>query len=166
MLESHEQITVEHCIQLTRREQHNTLQSHLLVPVSMNGRSGFLFSVEPSRSKTLVSVRTIETLGISVDDPPSTVCISDKLVYPLLRLESIAVATAELRDFEVVAWGRPVLPQEILANEQEDRLYHLGYQPQSAIDSIIECRGVLGADFLRDFTVSLDFHTDTLVLQR
>ncbi len=40
------QYNVEHRIHFTRREEHNTLQSHLLVPVSMNGRSGFLFSSE------------------------------------------------------------------------------------------------------------------------
>jgi hypothetical protein len=157
---------VEHRIHFTRREQHNTLQSHLLVPVSLNGRSGFLFSVEPSRSRTLVSARTIETLGVSVVDPPSTVTISEKLVYPLVQLESIGVSTAELNSFEVVVWGRPVIPPEILANQQEDRLYHLGYNPQSAIDSVIECRGVLGADFLRNFTLTLDLRTDTLVLER
>ncbi len=132
----------------------------------MNGSPGFLFSVEPTRSKTLVSARTIETLGINIDDFSSSVTISGKLVYPIVRLESIGVATATANDFDVVVWGRPVIPPEILANVQEDRLYHLGYNPQSAIDSVIECRGVLGADFLRNFTLTLDFHTDTLVLER
>jgi len=155
---------VEHRIHFTRREQHETLQSHLLVPVSMNCRSGFLFSVEPTRSKTLVSARTIETLGINIDDSPSRVRISEKLVYPIVRLESIGVATAAVSAFDVVVWGRPVIPPEILAND-EDRLYHLGYNPPSAITSVIECRGVLGADFLRKFKVSLDFRTDTMVLE-
>ena len=130
----------------------------------MSGRSGFLFSVEPTRSKTLVSARTIETLGINVDDSSSRVRISEKLVYPIVRLDSIGVATATVNAFDVVVWGRPVIPEEILAND-EDRLYHLGYNPPSAITSVVECRGVLGADFLRKFEVSLDFRTDTMVFE-
>jgi hypothetical protein len=156
---------MEHRIHFTRREQHDTLQSHLLVPVSMNGRSGFLFSVEPARSKTLVSARTIETLGINVDDSSSRVTISEKLAYPIVRLDSIGVATATVNAFDVVVWGRPVIPAEILADNEEGLLYHLGYNPPSAITSVIECRGVLGADFLRKFKVSLDFRTDTMVLE-
>lgn len=157
---------MEHRIQFTRRDQQNTLQSHLLVPVSINGHSPFPFAVEPSRSRTLVSARTIETLGLSVDDSSPTVAISEKLAYPVLRVDSIAAGSAVLNNFEVVVWGSPVIPFEILANLDEDKLYHLGNQPASAIEAIIECRGVLGADFLRNFTVSLDFVGETLVLER
>lgn len=156
---------MEHRIHFTRREESNTLQSHLLVPVSMNGRSGFLFSVEPTRSKTLVSARTIETLGINVDDSSSNVKISEKLAYPIARLESIAVATATVNDFDVVVWGKPVIPAEMLAN-QDEGFYYLGNIPPSAITSVIECRGVLGADFLGNFRVSLDFYTDTMLLNQ
>ena len=156
-------MTVEHRIHFTRREQRNTFQSHLLVPVSMNGRSGFLFSVEPTRSKTLVSARTIETLGINVDDSLFSVTISEKLVYPIVRLKSIGVATATVSDFDVVVWGSPVIPAEILAN-QDEGLYYLGEFPPSAITSVTECRGVLGGDFLGRFKLSLDFHTDMMVL--
>ena len=91
--------------------------------------------------------------------------LSEKLVYPIVRLESIGVANATVTDFDVVVWGRPVIPAEILANH-EDRFYHLGYNPPSAITSVLECRGVLGADFLGKFKVSLDFRTDTMVLDK
>ncbi len=157
------QYNVEHRIHFTRREERNTLQSHSLLTVSMNGRSGFLFSVDPTRSKTLVSARAIETLGINVDDSSPTVALSEKLVYPIVRLESLGVATATVADFDVVVWGRPVIPAEILASHEE-RLYHLGYNPPTAITSVLECRGVLGADFLGKFKVSLDFLTDTMCL--
>lgn len=156
---------MEHRIHFTRREQQDTLQSHLLVPVSINGQSPFPFCLEPSRSRTLVSARTIETVGLPVDDSSSTLTISERLAYPLLRLESLAIGSAVLENFEIVVWGRPVIPPEILANLDEDKLYHLGNQPASAIEAIIECRGVLGADFLRNFTVSLDFVGETLVLE-
>lgn len=155
---------MEHRIHFARREQHDTLQSHLLVPVSVNGRSGFMFSVEPTRSKTLVSARTFETLGINVDHSPFSVRISEKLVYPIVRLDSIGVATATVRDFDVVVWGSPVIPEELLANHEE-RLHFLGYNPPTAITSVIECRGVLGADFLRNFKVSLDFSSDMMLLE-
>ena len=159
---------MQHHIHFKRRDQQNTLQTHLLVPVSMNGRSGFLFSVEPTRSKTLVSARTIETLGINVDDSTSQVKISEKLVYPIVRLESIGVATATVNAFEVVVWGSPMIPPEILANDlvnDEEGFYFLGYDPPSTITSVMECRGVLGADFLGQFKVSLDFGTDMIVLE-
>jgi len=106
---------MEHRIHFTRREQQNTLQSHLLVPVSINGRSPFPFCVEPSRSRTLVSARTIEAIGISVDDSSSVLTISERLAYPLLRLDSVAVGGAILNNFEVVVWGSPAIPPEILA---------------------------------------------------
>ena len=114
---------MEHRIHFTRREQQNTLQSHLLVPVSINGRSSFPFCVEPSRSRTLVSARTIEAMGLAVDDSSSTLTISERLAYPLLRLESIAVGSAVLSNFEVVVWGSPAIPPDILANLGEDKLY-------------------------------------------
>lgn len=72
---------MESRIHFTQREQQNTLQSHLLVPVSINGRSPLPFCVEPSRSRTLVSARTIETMGLSVDDSLSTLTISERLAY-------------------------------------------------------------------------------------
>lgn len=113
---------MEHRIHFTRREQQNTLQSHLFLPVSINGRSPFPFSVEPSRSRTLVSARTIETVGLAVDNSSSMLTISERLAYPLLRLESLAVGRAVLNDFEVVVWGIPVISSEILANLDEDKL--------------------------------------------
>jgi len=157
---------MEHRIHFTQREQQDTLQSHLLVPVSMNGRSPFSFSVEPSRARTLVSARTIESLGVAADDHPSTLAISEKLSYPLLRLNSLAVGSAVMNDFEVVVWGIPVIPPEILASLDENTIYPLGNHPSSAIDAIMECRGVLGADFLHNFKVSFDFAAETLMLER
>jgi hypothetical protein len=94
-----------HRVHLTRREQQNTLQAHWLVPVSISGRSPFPFSVEPSRARTLVSARTIEGLGITVDDRSPTLTISKKLAYPLLRLDSMAVGSAVMNGFEVVVWA-------------------------------------------------------------
>jgi len=156
---------MEHRIQFTRRDQQNTLQSHLLVPVSINGHSPFPFAVEPSRSRTLVSARTIETLGFTVDDSSPTLSISEKLAFPLLRVDSIAAGNAVLNHFEVVVWGSPVIPQEIMANMKDDTLYPLGDLPRSAIEAVVECRGILGADFLHNFVVSLDFGTESLILE-
>jgi hypothetical protein len=102
---------------------------------------------ETDRAKQTASPKTIETLGSLWMTLPSTVTISEKLAYPLLRLGSVAVGTAVLKDFEVVVWGTPVIPPEILASLDGDKLYPLGSYPSSAIDGIIECRGVLGADF-------------------
>jgi hypothetical protein len=155
-----------HRTHLSRREQQNTLQLHWLLPVSINGGSPLPFAIEPTRARTLVQARTIEGLGVIVDDLPSTLTISGKLAYPLLRLDSIAVGSAVLKNFEVVVWGKPVIPPEMLANLEEDKLYPLGNHPQSAIDAIIECRGVLGVDFLRNFRVSFDFAAETLLLER
>ena len=90
-------------------------------------------------------------MGISVDDSSSTLTISERLAYPLLRLDSLAVGSAILNNFEVVVWGSPSIPPEILANLDEDKLYPLGNHPPSAIDGLIECRGVLGADFFAEF---------------
>jgi hypothetical protein len=104
-------------------------------------------------------------MGLSVDDSTSTLAISERLAYPLLRLDSVAVGSAVLNNFEVVVWGSPAIPPEILAHLDE-RLYPLGNHPSSAIEAIIECRGVLGADFLGNFTVSLDFVAEMLVLER
>jgi hypothetical protein len=44
-------------------------------------------------------------------------------------------------------------------------LYPLGTHPASAIDAVLKCRGILGADFLRNFTVSLDFKAENLLLE-
>ena len=156
---------MEHRIRFRRRDQQNTLQSHLLVPVSINGHSPFPFAVEPSRSRTLVSARTVEILGISIDDSSPTLTISEKLKFPVLRLDSIATGDAVLNHFEVVVWGRPVIPEEIMANLKDDTLYPLGNVPTSAIEAVVECRGILGADFLRNFAVSLDFNADDLILE-
>ena len=105
-------------------------------------------------------------MGISADDSSSKLTVSERLAYPLLRLDSLAVGNAILNNFEVVVWGRPVIPPDILANLDEDGFYPLGNHPPSAIEGILECRGVLGVNFLRNFTVSLDFVAETLVLER
>lgn len=155
-----------HRIQLKRREQQETLQSHWLVPVFINKRGPFLFAVEPSRSRTVVSASTIEGLGVAVDKQSNKLAISGKLAYPLVQLQSVAVGDAVLNDFEVVVWGRAAIPTELLAEMHEDVLYPLGKHPLSAVDSILECRGVLGLDFLRHFKVSLDFAAETLALEQ
>jgi hypothetical protein len=80
-------------------------------------------------------------------------------------VDSVAVGNAALTHFEVVVWGSPAIPPEILANSEEGRLYRLGTHPASAIDAVLECRGILGADFLRNFRVSLDFNAENLVLE-
>jgi len=105
-------------------------------------------------------------MGIPVDDSSSTLTVSERLAYPLLRLDSLAVGSAILNNFEVVVWGRPVILPEVLASQDEEIFYPLGNHPPSAIEGIIECRGVLGADFLRNFAVSLDFVAEILVLER
>ena len=155
---------MEHRIPLTRREQPQSLQSHWLVPVTLNNRGPFAFAVEVSRDRTLVTARTLDTLGVTVDDVP-TIPTSGKLAYPLVRLQSVTVGSAVVRDFEVVVWGRPVIPPELLAST-EDKLVWLGMEPSSAINSIVECRGILGLDFLCQFKVSFDFVAKTLVLER
>src|SRR5262249_35032438 len=104
----------------------NTLQTHLLVPVSINGHSSFPFAIEASRSRTLVSARPIETLGLTVDDSSPTLAISGELAYPLLRVGSVATGSAVLTNFEVVVWGSPTISPEILANSKEGMLYPLG----------------------------------------
>ncbi len=154
---------MEHRIPLERREQQETLQSHWLAPVSINSRGPFLFAVEASRSRTLISARTVESLGIDVDERKA-ITVSDKLVYPLVRVRSVAVGSAVLNDFEVVVWGRPVIPPEVMG-KKDDLLYTLGTHPRSAVDSIMECRGVVGSDFLRHFKVSFDFASGVLVLE-
>jgi hypothetical protein len=165
LMTQREKTVVQHSIHFVRRKQQNTLQTHLFVPVSINGRSPFPFAVEPSRSRTLVSARTIETLGLNVEDSSPTLAISGKLAYPLLRLDSVAAGSAVLTHFEVVVWGSPAISPEILADSKEGMLYPLGTHPASAIDAVLECRGILGADFLRNFIVSLDFKAENLVLE-
>ena len=81
-----------------------------------------------------------------------------EVAYPLLRLDSGRCRRRVLNNFEVVVWGIPAIPPEILANLHEDRLYRLGNHPSSAIAmQITECRGVLGADFLWNCTVLAGF---------
>ncbi len=97
---------------------------------------------------------------------PNTVPISDKLAYRLWRVDSLAVGTAVVNDFEVVVWGKPAVPAGMLERMDEWRLYPLGTHPQSAIELILECRGVLGSDFLRHFRTSFDFTAEILLLER
>lgn len=104
--------------------------------------------------------------GLTVDDSSPTLAISEKLAFPILRVDSIAVESAVLNNFEVVVWGFPVIPREITANwKDQDLLYPLGRLPRTAIEEVIECRGILGADFLRNFAVSLDFNGESLLLE-
>ena len=148
---------MEHYIQLTRKELRESLQVHWLLPVSLNGLGPFMFAVEPSRYRTLVTARIIETLGVAIDALPNALPISEKLAFPLLRLHSVEVGNAVLNDFEVVVWGWPVIPPELLATYDESTLYPLGNFPPTPVESILECRGVLGFDFLRHFRVTFDF---------
>jgi hypothetical protein len=64
-----------------------------------------------------------------VDELSSALTISGKLAYPLLRLDSIIVGSAVMNDFEVVVWGRPIIPPEILAILDGDTLHPSGNSP-------------------------------------
>lgn len=156
---------------LRRREQPETLESHWLAPVKLNNRGPFLFAVELSRARTLVTARTIESLGADFNGLAETIVISEKLEYPLLRLETIALGSLELSNFEVIVWGKPKLSREVEAEleagmHQEGVIYHLGTHPKSAVDSILECRGILGADFLGNFKLTFDLAAAQLVVER
>src|SRR5262249_49653726 len=77
--------SVQFRVSLRRNEHQETLQSHRLLPVTLNGRGPFAFAVEPSRSRTLVTANTIENLGVRFDPLADTVHVHGKLAYPLLR---------------------------------------------------------------------------------
>ena len=156
---------MEHRIRFKRRDQQNTLQSHLLVPVSINGRSPFPSLWSRRAPEHLSRPEQLKTLGLSLDDSSPTLAISEKLAFSILRVDSIAVGGAVLNNFEVVVWGSAVVPQEIMANLKHNVLYPLGNLPASAIEAVIECRGILGADFLRNFALSFDFNTEDLILE-
>ncbi len=159
-------------IPLLHREQPDSLQSHLLVPVSLNEQGPFQFAIEVSRSKTLVSARTMEhlgfrfELGMKPEERPRGLAVSDKTEFPLVRLTSICVGDAVVRDFEVVVWGAPIIDDEMLKTMQPNRFYPMGPHPPTPIDSVLECRGVLGADFMRHFRFSFDLQAGVLVLER
>ena len=158
---------VQQKIQLSRKDQEESLQSHWLAPVSLNGERPLPFAVELSRSRTLVSARTVESLGVSIEAiSTGSICISEDLVYPLIRLVSLGVGDAVLKDFEVVVWGRPVLSPKVVAGMGENTFRDLGNRPQNPIDAIIDCRGVLGLDFLDNFLTTFDLHHEMLILQQ
>lgn len=157
--------SMEHRIRLARRQHPESLQSHWLAPVTLNNRGPFAFAVEPSRDRTLVTARTLDAIGVRPSDDAPTIATSGKLAYPLVTLQSIAVGGAAVNDVQVVVWGTPVIPPELLTNAV-DKLVWLGTEQSSAINSIVECRGILGLDFLGNFKVSFDFGAEILVLER
>jgi hypothetical protein len=127
----------------------------------------FTFALDIDRDRTIVSDRTIRLLAIDPDHLPGTLKIQDRIEFPLLRLDRITVGPATLSDFEVIVWGAPRLAKDI--GDELDRagdiLLTIGQLPKSAIESVVECRGVLGLDFLTHFIAVTDFMSGSLSLQ-
>jgi hypothetical protein len=159
-------------VQMKLSEQPDGLESQWLVPVMLNERGPFQFAIDIGQTRTLVSANTIENLGISLgfteDEVPKTLSVSPNILFPAVTLRSIGVGGAVVRDTEVIVWGRPVIPRELWDRiKGEEGLHHLGSSPlsKSAIEKILECQGVLGADFLARFRVTLDLAEETMVLE-
>jgi hypothetical protein len=86
-----------------------------IVPVLLNDRGPFPFGVEIGRGRTMLTEAVVRAIGI---DP---VAITEKLTlkgqgcsldFPLLKLRSLAIGAAELREFNAMVWTSPKITLE------------------------------------------------------
>jgi hypothetical protein len=135
-----------------------------IVPVLLNGHGPFSFGVEIGRGRTLLSEDVVRAIGVDPVMIPKKITLKGQecsLDFSLLKLRSLAIGAAELREFDAMVWALPKAmrepeqecPQDISAPIVSVRPSH--QEETAAVGPV--WKGILGFDFLKFFKVTFDF---------
>jgi hypothetical protein len=143
-----------------------------ITPVFLEGHGPFPFGIEIGRGRTMLTEKVVRAIGIDPATIQEKITLKGQsctLDFPLLRLKSLAIGSAEIRDFDVMVWGIPSITWETQRQEktrieapienvrpfdEEDITIH----PQQWV-------GIIGFDFLKSFSLTFDFPGRKLRLQ-
>jgi clan AA aspartic protease (TIGR02281 family) len=110
------------------------------VPVTINGRSTFLFLLDTGASNTILSSTTANRLGIPKGRNMTMLTASGGLAVSVRTLESLEVADARLTDIEIAVADVPLMQK-------------------------LHVDGILGSDYLRRFKVTIDYDNEIVEIQ-
>jgi len=130
-----------------------------IVPVLLNGHGPFAFGVEIGRGRTMLTEAAVRAIGIDPAAIPEKLTLGGQgrsLDFPLIRLKSLAIGAAELREFHAMVWGLGI-------TWERGRSRSVSQKEAAALQP--EWMGIVGFDFLKSFNVTFDFPRKKLRLE-
>jgi len=114
--------------------------NRIIVEGIVNGMGTMKFIVDTGADLTLIPRSLVQQLGISLDNNIAIAItgISGTIVEPLVKIDSLKVGEAEVRNLDIVV------------NEEAS----------------LSGQGLLGGDFLGQFRVGIDYTENQLILER
>ncbi len=114
--------------------------NRIIVEGIVNGTGSMKFILDTGADLTLIPRSLVQQLGISLDNNIAITItgISGTIVKPLVKIDSLKVGEAEVRNLDVVV------------HEEAN----------------LSGQGLLGGDFLGQFRVSIDYTENKLILER
>ncbi len=114
--------------------------NRIIVEGIVNGMGTMKFILDTGADLTLIPRSLVQQLGISLDNSIAITItgISGTIVEPLVKIDSLKVGEAEVRNLDVVV------------NEEAS----------------LSGQGLLGGDFLGQFRVGIDYTENQLILER
>jgi hypothetical protein len=134
-----------------------------VVPVHLNGRGPFPFGVEIARGRTMLWEPVVRAIGVDPVAIPEKLTLKGRgcnLDFPLLKLRSLAIGAAELREFDAMVWASPKINWEHQQERAQDTaapMTSVQWPSQEKTAPVGPEWGILGFDFLKFFKVTFDF---------
>jgi hypothetical protein len=143
-----------------------------IVPVFLNGHGPFPFGVEIGRGRTMLTEAVVRAIGIDPVAIPEKLTLKGQacsLDFPLLKLRSLAIGAAELREFDAMVWTSPKITWEPVQERMQGKAQPIVTVHSSSKEETAavgpEYRGILGFDFLKSFKVTFDFQEKKLRIE-
>ena len=141
-----------------------------IVPVSLNDLGPFDFALELHYGKTTLLPECLKALGQEADAITSVMTVPGhgcEIDFPVLKLGSISVGGATLKDFEVMVFKT--------RNVRYSQSTEMAHRSATQIDRIevketnesfrLSYLGIIGYDFFKNFRITFDFDASRLFLK-
>jgi predicted aspartyl protease len=120
-------------------------QPLILLPTFVNGRGPYEFALDTATSTTAISLELAQLLGIMAQEMAPLLASGGKTRVALSEVEALTVGTMTVHHLRVMV---------------ADFLEYLGQIVGTRLD------GILGHNYLREFTVTIDYQAEVLYLQK
>lgn len=112
----------------------------IAVPVIVNGQGPYKFLLDTGASNTILSLRVAEALGVPAGRPYTLASAGGDIHVTVRQIETLEIGEARLEKIDIAVANFGLLDSQ-------------------------EVDGILGGDFLRRFTISIDYEKRTVQIQ-
>jgi clan AA aspartic protease (TIGR02281 family) len=111
--------------------------SLVVVPVTLNGREGYKFLLDTGATNTILSIKVADQLGLPAHRHATLLTAGGNLPVTVHRVKTMQIGSLQLSDLEI--------------SVADPRLFQK-----------LHVDGILGADYLKQFKISIDYAHRTL----